>query len=198
MGDDARMALPEVVPPLRFGHALLRTFEPGDLEVVEEAASDPYVRLLTGLNPGDPDGARTYVQRQSWRLARGLGLSCAIADVDTGRAVGQIGLWLRARAPDGATGYLEEAHGRAALGYWVAPSHRRHGYATDALTAMSAWALTLPEVHRLELFVEPWNEGSWRAAERAGYHREGLLRSWQAVGDERRDMFVYSRLGDDV
>lgn len=27
-----------------------------------------------------------------------------------------------------------------------------------------------------------------------GYEREGLLRSWQEVGDERRDMFMYSLL----
>ena len=59
---------------------------------------------------------------------------------------------------------------------------------------MSDWALSLDEVQRLELYVEPWNEGSWRAAERCGFQREGLLRSWQLVGDERNDMYMYSRL----
>ena len=46
--------------------------------------------------------------------------------------------------------------------------------------------------------VEPWNEGSWRAAERAGFVREGLLRSWQRVGDERRDMYMYGFLPGDL
>ncbi len=46
-------------------------------------------------------------------------------------------------------------------------------------SASSRWGLSLPGLHRIELCVEPWNEGAWRAAERAGYHREGLLRSWQ-------------------
>lgn len=50
----------------------------------------------------------------------------------------------------------------------------------------------------MELYVEPWNEGSWRAAERIGYAREGLLRSWQRVGDERRDMYMYSLLPEDL
>ncbi len=45
--------------------------------------------------------------------------------------------------------------------------------------------------HGLELYVEPWNEGSWRAAESAGFTREGLLTHWQKVGDERRDMYMY-------
>lgn len=37
-----------------------------------------------------------------------------------------------------------------------------------------------------------WNEGSWRAAEACGYQREGLLRRWERVGDELKDMDVYS------
>lgn len=176
------------------GSAVLRPFCSDDLPVVEDGATDRYVRLITGLEAHDRSGARAYLERQSWRQERGLGFSFAIADATTCEAVGQIGLWLRAQAPDGATGYREEAHGRAAIGYWVAPSRRRRGYATDALRAISDWALGLPEVYRLELFIEPWNEGSWRAAEAAAFEREGLLRSWQAIGGERRDMFAYSRL----
>lgn len=45
--------------------------------------------------------------------------------------------------------------------------------------ALSRWALDLGEVARLELYAGPWNEGSWRAAERFGFRREGLLRSRQ-------------------
>lgn len=67
----------------------------------------------------------------------------------------------------------------------------------SALKGLSDWALTLDEVQRLELYVEPWNEGSWRAAEACGFLREGLLRSWQRVGSERKDMFMYSRLPND-
>jgi hypothetical protein len=46
--------------------------------------------------------------------------------------------------------------------------------------------LTLTGLHRLKLYAEPWNEGSWRAAKRAGYVREGLLHSWEQIGDRRR------------
>ena len=41
-------------------------------------------------------------------------------------------------------------------------------------------------------------EPSWRAAVGAGYVREGLLRSWQRVGEDRRDMYAYSRLPSDL
>ena len=50
------------------------------------------------------------------------------------------------------------------------------------------------DLDRLELYVEPRNEGSWRAAEQAGYRREGLMRAWGRVAGEPRDMFMYSQL----
>ncbi|MER5604223.1 GNAT family protein, partial [Streptomyces sp. NPDC002265] len=62
--------------------------------------------------------------------------------------------------------------------------------------AVAGWALRDLQIPRLELWVEPWNTASVRTAERAGFQREGLLRGWQQVGDERRDMFMYSLLND--
>ncbi len=77
------------------------------------------------------------------------------------------------------------------------PATRRRGAASQALRALSTWAIDEVGVARLELFVEPWNTASSRTAESAGYSCEGLLRSWQAVGAERRDMSVYSFLPSD-
>ncbi|MET7619154.1 GNAT family protein [Streptomyces sp. NPDC005408] len=51
---------------------------------------------------------------------------------------------------------------------------------------------------RLQLCVEPWNAASAQTAESVGFQREGLLRSWQLVGEERRDMVLYSMLGTDL
>ena len=47
---------------------------------------------------------------------------------------------------------------------------------------------------RAQLYVEPWNTASSRTAERAGYERERLLRSWRRVGEEWRDMYSYSKV----
>lgn len=80
------------------------------------------------------------------------------------------------------------------IGYWTAPEFRRAGVVTKALSLISAWGVEHPGIHRLQLYVEPWNEGSGRAAERVGFVREGLMRRWKAVGDEPRDMFMYSLL----
>ncbi len=62
---------------------------------------------------------------------------------------------------------------------------------------LSEWGLSLPELARLELYVEPHNVASRRTAESVGYRREGLMRSWQAIGGIRRDMDMYSLLPGD-
>lgn len=63
------------------------------------------------------------------------------------RAVGHIGL---SRIPG--------AGARASIGYWIVASHRRRGYAAEALTTLTACAAGLDESDRRELYVEPWNE----------------------------------------
>ena len=88
--------------------------------------------------------------------------------------------------------------GRASIGYFVVKSARGRGAATHALRALAAWGLGTLGIPRLELYIEPWNAASIVTAERCGFRREGLLRAWQRVGTERRDMFMYSRLPGDV
>lgn len=174
---------PLVVPVLDAGgRFVLRRWELGDVEAVREAARDPYIPLITSVPPvySEAEGA-AFVRRQWDRAETGAGYSFAIADARSGRAVGQIGLW-------------PGANGRASVGYWVAGSARGQGVASAALLAISAWGLDELRIPRLELHVEPWNAGSWKAAERAGFEREGLLRSWMEVGGARRDMYVYAKI----
>lgn len=176
--------LPPDMPRLSAGPVVLRGFEDRDAGLVRSVADDPLIPLITTVpTSGAPRDAIAFIERQRDRLVTGVGYSFAIADADTDEAVGQIGLWLP-----------EIAEGRATTGYWIGSPFRRRGYLRAALHALTTWALSLEEVKRLQLYVEPWNEGSWRAAEACGYQREGLLRSWQLVGDERKDMYVYSAL----
>jgi RimJ/RimL family protein N-acetyltransferase len=162
----------------------LRAFERRDIGTVRDLSTDPYVPL-TGTLPGDAaeDDAAAWIERQHDRLATGAGFSFCIADADDDRALGATGLWL-----------ADLAHGRATAGYGVAPRERGRGVAADALTALTAFAWTVAGLHRVELYVEPWNAASLRTAERAGYQREGLLRSRQVIGGRRVDMVLLSAL----
>jgi RimJ/RimL family protein N-acetyltransferase len=166
------------------GPVILRAFENDDWDMVRELSTDPYVPLIgtLPLNASRQE-ALDYIDRQRGRLAEGRGFSFAIAEAATGRAVGGIGLWLTA---------LDQ--GRADAGYSVAPSARGRGIAAAALTAVTAFAWTIPELHRVELQIEPWNTGSVRTAERAGYQREGLMRGYQEIGGQRRDMLLYATI----
>lgn len=174
--------------PDRLEHppAALRAWRDTDARLIASVASDPLIPLITSVpTSGQPSDIASYLERQRSRSASGQGYSFAIADVHTDEAVGNIGLWTR-----------DLDRGRASIGYWIAAPHRHHGYAAAALQALTRWAVTLGDLARLELFVEPWNEASWRIAEGCGFMREGLLRRWQKVGSERRDMWVYSLIPD--
>jgi RimJ/RimL family protein N-acetyltransferase len=172
------------MPTLAAGEFVLRAFDFDDAPMVREASTDPFIPLITTVPPnGSTEEIRAFIERQHGRSATGVGYSFAIAERDTDRAVGQIGLWLD-----------NVRHGRASIGYWIVASQRRRGIAATALRAITEWGLRLPEVARVELYVEPWNTGSLRTAELVGYQREGLLRGWQEVDGERRDMFMYARL----
>lgn len=174
---------PLSLPTLAGERITLRAWRSTDAAVVMEASQDPLIPLLTSVptTSGEP-GALAFIERQHNRLLERAGYAFAIADPD-GTAIGHIGLFL---IPGGSA--------RASAGYWIAGSHRRQGFASDALNTLTSWAVTLKNLDRIELCMEPWNEGSWRAAEQAGYEREGLLRAFKRVGGQPRDMYMYSRL----
>lgn len=181
------MAPALVVPTLAAGPFRLRPFTFADIDAVREASLDPLIPLITTVPaPFTEEEGRRFISRQWKRAEQGTGYSFAIADAGTGRAVGQAGLWLK-----------DVLEGRASVGYWVVSSARGRRAALWAVAALARWAHHELDIPRLELCVEPWNTGSIRTAERAGFQREGLLRSWQSVGGTRRDMYMYARLAVD-
>lgn len=162
----------------------LREYRDDDAELVSSVVDDPLIPLITSVPAGgDARDVGAYIRRQRGRAVNGQGFQFVVVDNSSGSPVGQVGLT-----------FVESSHERASVGYWIAPQRRQRGFATAALRTITRWALRDTEIQRLELYVEPWNEGSWRAAEAAGFTREGLLRRWEHVGPERRDMYMYSLL----
>jgi ribosomal-protein-alanine N-acetyltransferase len=168
--------------PVAYGPVVLREFSDLDVAMVMELSTDPYVPLIGSLPANaSQQQAQDYIDRQRGRLAEGVGFSFAIAEADTDHAVGGIGLWL-----------THLAQGRATAGYSVTPSARGRGIAAAALTALTSFSWSVPGLHRIELHIEPWNVGSIKTAERAGYQREGLMRDHQEIGGQRRGMLLYA------
>ena len=168
--------------PPAHGGIRLREVDDRDVAMVLELSTDSYIAQTGTLPPDATEAhARAWIERQRGRHGEGVGYSFAMVDATTGDAVGHCGLWL-----------AELGEGRATAGYVVAPSARGHGRAADALTALTAFGATVPGLHRIALYIEPWNAPSIRTAERAGYEREGLLRSYHRIGGQRRDMLLYA------
>jgi RimJ/RimL family protein N-acetyltransferase len=85
----------------------------------------------------------------------------------------------------------------AELGYVVVPEARDRGIATEALRLLTEFAFTELGMRRLELFIAVHNEPSKIVAERAGYTREGVLRSAYFKQGRREDTELWSRLPSD-
>jgi RimJ/RimL family protein N-acetyltransferase len=82
----------------------------------------------------------------------------------------------------------------AEIGYWLGEDYWGRGIATDAVRCVSEYGFT--ELDLLRIFATPmsWNARSFRVLEKAGFQREGLLRSACVKDDKVVDMVMYSNV----
>jgi RimJ/RimL family protein N-acetyltransferase len=103
-------------------------------------------------------------------------------------------------ADDGCVGHVFvnlSSGGRGSIGYWLLPEARGRGFATRAVRLVARWALRELGLARLQLLAEPSNEASQRVAERSGFTREGVLRSYTELDGRRLDYVMFSLLPGD-
>jgi RimJ/RimL family protein N-acetyltransferase len=92
---------------------------------------------------------------------------------------------------------IDRDAGEAELGYMTWPHARGRGVASGALRLLTDWAFS-EGIVRAYLLIARSNEGSKRVAERAGYQREGVMRSKFLKDGLREDTELWSRLSTDV
>ena len=176
------------VPDLVCGPVVLRPYSVSDLALVRQASADPLIPDISTIpRVYSDDAGRDFIERQYRRASEGDGYSFVIAEADdpvTG--IGSIGLWLQ-----------EIESGRASVGYWLLEGSRGRRLAAHALHGVVAFAFGELGIPRLHLFVEPWNVASSRTAEAAGFLREGLLRGWERIDGEQRDVDCFALLYED-
>jgi RimJ/RimL family protein N-acetyltransferase len=107
----------------------------------------------------------------------------AVTDAGSGRVLGSIGL--RWDTPDSA----------AEVGYWIRRDARGRGLMTRAVVLVSQHAFDAGAA-RVFLRADPENAASCRVAEKAGFMREGVMRSahWNPRLGRRQDWAFYSLL----
>jgi RimJ/RimL family protein N-acetyltransferase len=114
--------------------------------------------------------------------------AAAVAITDSGRMIGTVHCYRSAPCIHGLElGYL--IHDRA---------DRGKGSAGRALRMFSDHLFEArPQFFRQQLIIEVWNTPSWHVGERAGFVREGILRSCGFGEGDPADAFVYSRTRKD-
>ncbi|MEU3375389.1 GNAT family N-acetyltransferase [Streptomyces sp. NPDC006711] len=116
--------------------------------------------------PGGPDEGSRYAAAKM------------VSALDVGRHRTGWGAYVIVRARDGrAIGGIgfhgPPEDGRVEIGYDLAESVRGHGYATESLRALTAWALAQPDVETVYATTDEDNAASQRVLTRSGYHRVG-------------------------
>jgi RimJ/RimL family protein N-acetyltransferase len=173
-------------PPLTDGVVALRRWAQDDLACVEEATEDPDIpRGTTVPAVFTPAEGLAWIERQWSRHDEGTGLSQAIADAASNEALGAA--VLMARKP-----------GTVEIGYWLIPRARARGLGSRAVALLARWAVTETSLARVEALVVPDNIASRRVLEKAGFRREGHLRSYLVFDGQRADALVYSLLPNDL
>ncbi|MBO7393880.1 MAG: GNAT family N-acetyltransferase [Abditibacteriota bacterium] len=61
------------------------------------------------------------------------------------------------------------SEGAVEIGYGISEEYRNRGYASEAVKALSAWALDRPGVAAVEAETEPGNRASQRVLAKAGF-----------------------------
>lgn len=152
---------------------------------LEALVQDDEVRRFTRVPDPPPAGfAQAWLDRYLAGEADG---SCAgFAVLDGDRFVGV-----------GVAPRIEPPARELELGYVIAPGERGKGFATAALRAMTDWAFGEARALRVYLYIDAGNAPSLRVAERAGYVREGVLRSAWVKQEQRADTVLLSLLPGD-
>ncbi len=81
------------------------------------------------------------------------------------------------------------------IGYWCRTRITSHGYITEAVTRISAFAFDALGARRVEIRCDPRNFRSARVAERAGFTLEGTIRNNEVGTDGKlRDTRIYASI----
>ena len=169
----------------------IREFSPADASLVREVLQcGEWLPLSTALLE-----TAEYPADVNWWLAEAVheprrdrtGLNLMMLDRKADRIVGWIYLT-----------DVDEYARSAEIGYGVRPHAHGQGFATEALVAVSRWALTAGGLQRTWLSINTDNLASMRVAQKAAFTLEGILRRASLEEDGLHDVAVLALTDDEI
>jgi ribosomal-protein-serine acetyltransferase len=166
---------------------LLRPWSPDDAEALGAALAASRAALTQWtpwvLEESDtPDALRRKLERYQQGFATGPDWRYAMVGAGDGRILG--GASLHARVGPSA---IE-------IGYWVATPATGLGFASEAAAALTAEALRLDGIERVEIRCDPGNDPSMRVPARLGYRpRAEQVHEPAKPGRPAADVVVWDR-----
>jgi len=171
------------------GPTALRPWRDTDQGALVAAVQDPEIPRWTRVPEtyGEAD-ARAYLLARYDAIRAGVSAPFAIVSAgDEQQLLGSITLMR----------FVWE-HARAEVGYWLSAPARGRGHATRAVRLICAFGFQALGLERIELLAATANLASQRVAERAGFTREALLRSYMCGKEGRQDMVAFGMLKSDA
>lgn len=179
-------------PALRGERVILRFPDSGDYR--EWAALRGESRGF--LEPWEPRWSADELNRSAWRqrlrryredFASGTAVAFLIFRNDDDKLIGGITLG-NIRHGVAQTGQI---------GYWIGERYAGQGYMLDAIGLVVPYAFNALRLHRIEAACIPDNVRSTRVLEKAGFRREGLLRSYLRINGSWQDHYLYALIEGD-
>jgi len=174
--------------PLTDGDIALRPWTDADMDAMVSLLNEPEIARWTRVpSPYTRTDAKDFLARVEARRANGEEIALAIVSTPGGELLGSMGLRVSSR---------ENLRGE--LGYLVFAPARGRGVAARAVRLLARFGFEQLGLGRVEILAATGNRASQRVAERAGFTREGVLRSYTDKRGERLDMIAFSLLPGDL
>ena len=172
------------VPPegLRADEVILRFPTLGDVDSILPAFTDPVLREAGNLPALGREELVASLEDLPTLAEQGRLLALAATQADTGEVAG-----------GGTIHHLDAERRIVEIGYFVLPHARRRGHATTIARLLAEHAFSLG-IERVAAYVNVGNTASERALEKAGFTREGVVRSMPKPDGRRIDKTLFSLL----
>lgn len=174
-------------PIIETNRLLLRKVTKEDASSVLKYLSDEDVMKHVGLEPFSTiEDALSEISWYQSIVEKGTGIRWGITLKEQGEVIG-------------SCGFLNKVpqHSRAEIGTELSKEYWGQGIASEAFEAVIRYGFENLNLQRIEALIEPPNLPSQKLAEKQGFLREGLLRSYEFTCGEFDDLYMYSLLKQD-